>query len=154
MKTVLLPRRLTAAILGTLLLFAGGCATSPGQGAGTTSRTEPPAERLLDEWGVEITGIRISAAGYIVDFRYRVHDAEKSVPLFVRKTKPVLVQEATGREIPLYRSPKVGPMRSSYMPKKDRVYTILFSNSSRAVKPGDRVTVRIGEFVVRGLVVE
>jgi hypothetical protein len=138
-----------------MLLLAGGCAAPPGQGtAGTAPRPAHDQGRLIDEWGVEITGVRISAAGYIVDFRYRVHDAEKSVPLFVRKTKPVLTQEKTGLEIPLYRSPKVGPMRSSYTPKEGRVYTILFSNSNRTVKPGDRVTVRIGDFVVRNLVVE
>jgi len=55
-------------------------------------------DTLEKTWGVKILGVRLSAAGHLLDFRYRVTDPEKAVPLFHRKTKPYLVDEASGRQ--------------------------------------------------------
>jgi ATP-binding cassette subfamily B protein/ATP-binding cassette subfamily C protein/ATP-binding cassette subfamily B multidrug efflux pump len=54
-----------------------------------------PAQRLED-LGVELVGIRLSGADFLIDVRYRVKDVAKAQALMERKVHPVLVNEATG----------------------------------------------------------
>jgi len=116
-----------------------------------------PAQAVRDdlwrEWGVQILGIRRAAAGYMLDFRYRVLDADKAAPLFDRKTHPYLIDQATGAKFGVPNPPKTGPLRTSDNPKANRNYFIFFSNPGKYVKPGSLVTVVIGEFKVENLVV-
>jgi hypothetical protein len=50
---------------------------------------------------------------------------------------------------------RLGPLRQTGVkPIADRNYAILFANSNKIVKPGDKVTVVIGKFRAEDLVVE
>jgi hypothetical protein len=49
---------------------------------------------------------------------------------------------------------KVGQLRQSGTAEEGKVYWMAFSNPRRSVKPGDRVSVVIGNFHADGLVVE
>lgn len=106
------------------------------------------------QWGVKVLPIRLSAEGYMLDFRYRVLDAEKAAPLFDRKIKPYLVDEATGAILVVPEPPKVGALRNTRKPQPDRNYFILFANPGRYVQKGRKVTVVIGDFKAEHLVVE
>lgn len=112
-------------------------------------------ERIEEKWGIRVEGIRHSAAGYILDFRYRVLDPEKASHLVTRKNKPYLIDEATGIICEVPTPPKVGPLRqTSVQPKSNVVYFILFANPGKRVQAGDKVTVVIGDLRVEGLVVQ
>jgi len=111
----------------------------------------------MDEWGIEIVSITQSAAGYMLDFRYRVVDPEKASPLLNRKGKvqPQLVDQETGLELFVPTSTKIGPLRQTTMkPTAGRVYYTLFANPTQLVKVGNKVTVVIGEFRVEDIVVQ
>jgi hypothetical protein len=129
----------------------GGPASAP-----TTANKPHPREKTLlkRQWGVEVMGVRLAGAGYMLEFRYRVLDDEKAQALFERRTKPVLVHERTGAELAVPRPPKTGPLRTSNPPIEDRTYWMFFANPGRLVKPGEKVSVVIGEFRADGLVVE
>jgi hypothetical protein len=118
----------------------------------------PAAEDLRTanevKWGVKVLSIRLSAEGYMLDFRYRVLDSEKAMPLFDRKIKPYLVDEATGAMLVVPEPPKVGALRNTRKPQPDRNYFILFANPGRYVQKGKQVTVVIGDFKAEHLVVE
>lgn len=107
-----------------------------------------------DTWGVKILGIRLTAGGYMLDFRYRVIDAEKAAPLFSRKKNPYLIDQATGAKFIVPESPKVGAMRQTRPPVADRNYFIIFGNPAKYVKKGKSVTVVIGDFKATDLIVE
>jgi len=47
--------------------------------------------RCEEKWGICPNGIRLSAGGYMLDFRYRVFDKEKAAPLFSREITPYLI---------------------------------------------------------------
>jgi hypothetical protein len=114
----------------------------------TVSPEKDDGQDLKEKWGIEITSLRMSAAGHMVDFRYRVVDAEKAETLFVRANKPyekVLAVPSMG---------KVGPLRTSNKPQEDRIYWMFFGNSGQLIKSGSKVTVVIGDFRVENLVVE
>jgi len=125
-----------------------------GTDAGTdASGTETAAARLADQWGIEVTSIRRTAHDHMVDFRYRVLDVAKAEALFNKATKPSLIHQRTGKVLAVPVTAKIGPLRSSYKPQKDRIYWMFFGNPG-LVKAGDKVTVVIGAFRATDLVVE
>ncbi len=131
-----------------------GCATSGG-GSADTAASAPAAPTAEAQWGVEITSIRVSAAGHMIDFRYRIVDAERSAPLFERQTKPYLIDQASGKVLEVLRTAKLGPLRpSNVAPAEGRIYTMIFGNTAGLISAGSKVTVVIGDFRVEDLTVE
>jgi hypothetical protein len=109
---------------------------------------------LEETWGIEILGIRSTAANYMLDFRYRVLDAEKAKPLFRRKARPQVIDQTSGAKVGVFSSPKTGPMRSSDTPQVDRNYFIMFANPGRYIEVGSKVTVVIDDFKVENMTVQ
>jgi hypothetical protein len=90
----------------------------------------------------------------MLDFRYRVLNPERASDLMQKQTKPYLIHQKTGEKMPVPRT-RLGPLRQTGVkPIADRNYAILFANSNKIVKPGDKVTVVIGKFRAEDLVVE
>lgn len=121
-----------------------------GQASGMPESNPSAIER---KWGVQIVGIRQTAAGHMLDFRYRVVDSKKAAPLFARQTKPYLIDQASGKSLAVPNMAKVGPLRSSNQPREGRTYWMFFGNPG-LVKVGNKVTVVIGEFRAENLRVE
>ncbi len=117
-------------------------------------KSKAPENTMEAKWGIQIRGIRLTAAGHMLDFRFRVDDPDKAAPLFERRTKPYLISQSSGDRLEVPRPPKVGPLRSSNPPMAGRVYWMFFGNPGKRVKAGDKVTVVIGEFKAENLTVE
>ena len=111
-------------------------------------------ENLKEKWGIEVTQLHLSAAGHMVDFRYRVLDAQKAKTLFVRANKPYLIDQKSEKVLSVPSMGKIGPLRTSNMPQEDRIYWMFFGNSDGLIKSGDKVTVVIGDFRAENLVVQ
>jgi hypothetical protein len=138
-------------ILFGLMLSTSWAAASDDKDIG--SEVDPPPG-IEEKWGVKILPIRLTAAGKMLDFRFRVVDSDKAMALMQRGEKAHLIDQATGRKLPVPRT-KVGPMRQTgSKPKKGSVYPILFINLGRVVKPGSKVTVVLGDFRLENIVVE
>ena len=156
-------------------MLAGGLAIALAAASGALGDTQPvpaaqqdsqiiepiPAPRhprqmtyIKRKWGIEILFVRATAAGYMLEFRYKVLDPEKAAPLFVRKTKPVMIDAKSGTELIVPTPAKTGALRNSDTPLADHDYWMFFSNPNKIVQPGDRVNLQIGEFAVEGLVVK
>ena len=120
---------------------------------GTEDRASawPLARLVKREWGIEVAWVRRLAAGQMLEFRYRVVDAEKAKELFVRRQKPWLIDEATGLRLKVASFATTGEMRNSNLPKPGRIYWMLFPNPGRRVQQGSRVTIEIGDFAASGL---
>ena len=113
-----------------------------------------PSDSMADLWGIEIEGIRRTSGGYMLDFRFRVLDAAKAAPLFVRATKPYLLDPVSGATFQVPNPPKTGPLRTSNPPKEGVVYWMFFANPGRYLEPGASVTVVIGDFQAENLIVQ
>ncbi|MGD9877396.1 hypothetical protein [Desulfococcus sp.] len=140
---------LCAGLLGTSLPAASE--PKPPQGAEIPKTAEP---NPTSAWGIAVTAIHTAAAGNMIDFRYKVLDAKKAEALFSKKTRPYLIHEKTGKTLSVPRTAKVGPLMSSYHPKQDRIYWMFFGNQTKLVKPGDMVSVVIGDFKAEHLTVQ
>lgn len=135
------------------------------QGCGGVQKKPEPSknpeelkkETVEQTWGVRVEGVRLSAGGYMLDFRYRVVDPEKAAPLVDRKVSPYLMDKATGAKFMVPAPGKVGPLRQtpiSGKPAQDKIYFILFANPGKYVKQGSQVTVVLGDFRAEDIIVE
>jgi hypothetical protein len=140
-----------AAVLG--LPVAVGA--QPGAPAAAASA---PVVQRIEDFGVELVGVRLSGADFLIDVRYRVKDVAKAQALLERKIHPVLVNEATGDRFYIPQVPKAGSLRQSATAKQpaqlDKVYFMLFANPDRKLRVGEKVTLHAGDSLVKGLVVQ
>jgi len=132
-----------------------GDAVSPAPAASHEAARHPREKTFLKrQWGVDVMYVRQTAAGYMLEFRYRVMDAEKAKPLFERQTKPVLTHAETGAQLIVPTPAKTGALRNSNPPLAGHTYWMFFANPGKLVKPGQHVSIQIGEFRADGLVVQ
>jgi len=106
------------------------------------------------EWGIEILYVRQTAAGYMLEFRYKVVDAEKAKPLFERRTKPLLTHAESGATLVVPTPAKTGALRNSNPPLDGHTYWMFFANPGQLVQPGELVNIEIGDFLAEKLVVQ
>lgn len=116
-----------------------------------STQEETTAQKL----GIEVESLRLSAANYMLDFRYRAVDPERASILFDRQVKPYLIHENTGAKFLIPAPAKVGPLRqTTNKPVAGKSYFMMFANPGQYVKAGDKVTVVIGDFRLEHLTVE
>ncbi len=121
--------------------------------------TDDEKEKYLlsieEKWGIKVLGIRLTGAGYMLNFRYKVVDAEKVLAFMGPRTKPYLIHQETGLKFLVPSMAKVGALfqrMSKAVP--DRIYFALFDNPSMLAKSGSEVTVVIGDCEIKNLVVQ
>jgi len=148
---------LVAALILTLVVTALPVSRAEaGLDTSAAAQKRHPREKtfMKREWGVEIVFVRQTSAGYMLEFRYRVLDADKAEPLFDRQVKPVLTHVESGARMIVPTPAKTGALRNSNPPLDDHTYWMFFANPAKFVKPGDLVTIEIGDFVAENIVVE
>ena len=111
---------------------------------------------VADQWGVQVIRVDNTANGFWLDFRFRVTDAKKALPLFDSRIKPYLESEHSGVKLAVPSAAKVGALRTTnrgHNVKPGKIYNIMFANPGFHVKPGQKVSVVIGDFKVEHLIV-
>lgn len=140
-----LARRLSGALLALVL---AGCAATPDRAART------PSPDAVENAGIRVESIRLTAADYMLDLRFRVVDAERAAPFFNRKTELQLVDPVSGARLAVPNTPKLGKLRQvARQGMTERSYFVLFANPGRYLKAGSQVVLlagdtRIGPFTV------
>lgn len=136
-----LPKRFGA--LGLATLLAAGCAATPADKA------------AVEDAGIRVESLRLTAADYMLDLRFRITDAERAAPFFSGKTALELVDAASGARLAVPSTPKLGKLRQvARHGMTDRSYFVLFANPGRFLKAGSRVTLVAGDTRIGGLTVE
>jgi hypothetical protein len=145
------------AVLWTILLANGvmsALAAEPNPSE-ANARVEPTTVEAV--YGISIEGLRLSAAGSMLDFRYRVVDAKKAAPILDGRVQPTLADDARSARLAVPNTPVLGRMRQTARNGKvytDRSYFILFGNPGKAVHSGDTVTLLMGEVKITDLTVQ
>ncbi|MBZ0106432.1 MAG: hypothetical protein K8H84_12480 [Sulfuricella denitrificans] len=151
------------AILGCffVLLVFSGCSSTAARQNTLYGTSEASSEELTDcrrdeQLGIEFGAVHLAAAGNMLDFRYRVVDPLKAAPLFDRKVRPYLLDEASGAAFGVPDSPKLGQLRTTRRNSDamtDRNYHVLFANPGHWLQAGQMVSLVIGDIKVENLVV-
>lgn len=120
-----------------------------------SNHADSGTQSLGSELGIEILCLRLSAAGHMLDLRYRVTDLDKAAPLMDPQLKPSLLNQRTGAKLVVPSLPKVGPLRQTPENFKiDRTYFFVFGNPGRLLKTGDTAVLALGNHRVENLVIE
>jgi hypothetical protein len=122
-----------------------------GYHAGMPSRARAHYATL---WGIDNLKVRSVNSGELIRFDFRVVDATKAKPLNDKQYEPYLLDQTSGVKLVVPTMEKVGQLRQVATPEVDKIYWMAFSNKGGHVKPGDWVTVAIGNFRADGLIVE
>lgn len=138
-----------------LIMLLAGCATKPGMDYSPGAEETPVSPEAEAQLGIRLQGLRLSAAGYILDFRYRVVDPARAMPLLDGKIRPYLLDEASGAQLGVPDTAKLGQLRTKGRNKvvSDQDYFILFANPGRFVQSGTRMTLVMGDLRIGNLVV-
>jgi len=165
-------------IICTTTVFIAGCSTyrqcdsnslpsAASYAAQDTGQPQPPVnspyytnslsidkqQKVFDELGIYVVSCRLSSSGYMVDFRYKVIDPNKAAPLFTNKTDPHIIDQATGAMFIVPNPPKVGKLRTTRQPKKDKIYFMFFANPGKYIKPDNKLTFVCGQHKIEDVVV-
>ncbi len=117
--------------------------------------SSPGASILEEKWGVRIIGTRLTSAGYMLDFRFKVLDPGKSAPLLDPRVKAYLIDKSSGQKFFVPSTPKVGSLRQTTLePVSGRIYCIFFANPGKFIKPGNEVSIVIGDFESTNVVLQ
>jgi hypothetical protein len=105
-------------------------------------------------WGVEVLGVRLTSSDWMLNFRYKVEDADKARVLLDAKATAYLVDESSGARLSVPAMENIGDLRQTSRAKAGREYYIMFGNANQVVRKGSKVDVVIGAFHADGLVVQ
>jgi hypothetical protein len=130
------------------MLMLAGCAATPDRAA------LAPSPDAIENSGIRVESLRLTAADYMLDLRFRVVDTERAAPFFSRKTELQLVDPVSGARLAVPNTPKLGKLRQvAREGMTERSYFVLFANPGRYLKAGSQVVLlagdtRIGPFTV------
>ncbi|GEM_PF-2629485 len=112
------------------------------------------ARALADRYGIEITSMDVAVNGTLLAFRYKVLDPALANQL-ARWEHAACILDSSGRVLSKPNVPETVRLRqdSGQALRAGRVYSFLFPNPGQSVKPGDRVTLVIGNLRARDLLV-
>jgi hypothetical protein len=139
--------------LAGLALQLGGCANAPTPVA--KAQAEPPS--VEETYGIRVEGLRLTGAGSMLDFRYRVLDPTKAAPFLNGKIQPSLLDEARSAKLGVPDTPTLGRIRQTArngVIHTDRTYFIMFGNPGKALQSGDKVALLLGPVKITDLVVQ
>jgi hypothetical protein len=151
-----------AITVGALAASLLGCAASPSS-VSRSDRSKPGAvapvgsPSVETRYGIQVEGLRLTAAGAMLDFRYRVVDPQRAAPILDGRVKPYLLDEAHASKLGVPDTPVLGRIRQTSRNNKiltDRTYFIMFGNPGKAVQSGDKVTLLLGEVKITDLTVQ
>jgi hypothetical protein len=145
MSSLTLTRFIGLAFAFLLVLFSGNAAA-------VEETTQIDA---VTDWGIEPVHLRITANGYMVEFRYRVLDTEKALVMSDRKHYPFLLALKSKAKLSVPYGRTVGVLKSNRrFLKLGRQYIAMFSNEGRHLLPGDKVKVQVQNEVSETFILE
>lgn len=142
-RLVLLLPFVFAAIFSSALLWGGALAQAPSPSS------------FEERYGISPVALRLTGAGHMLDFRFKVLDPAKAAAIVNKQVAPRLLDPASGTLHDTPSMPKVGAMRqTSSKLIAGKTYFIMFSNSIRGLKAGDRVTILFDDVKLENLPVQ
>jgi hypothetical protein len=151
------PQAIFCAAIASGALQLAGCASAPAVSAVAARPAASEDAAVESTYGITVEGLRLSAAGSMLDFRYRVLDPKKAAPILDGRIQPYLLDDAHAAKLAVPDTPVLGRLRQTGRNGKvltDRTYFIMFGNPGKAVRSGDKVTLLLGQVKITDLTVQ
>ena len=110
---------------------------------------------LQQDWGIQPVHLRITADGYMIEFRYKILDIDKALILSDRKDFPYLLSMKSRAKLSVPYGATVGFLKSNRrFIKQGKNYIAMFSNEGKHMLKGDKVKIQIKNQISTELVLE
>lgn len=110
---------------------------------------------MQEDWGIEPLHLRLTAAGYMIEFRYKILDVDKALILSDRKDFPFLLSMKSKAKLSVPYGSTVGFLKSNRrFLKEGKNYIAMFSNEGQHMLKGDKVKVQVKDQVSPELVID
>ena len=103
--------------------------------------------------GIRIVRMALTANDHLVDMRYAVTDLEKARKILTRRSRILLLDATNGTIHPIANIGTVGVLRNLPSSDAKRGYVMMFTNTNRSVKRGDKVVLIIDNLRIEDIVV-
>ena len=134
------------ALASAFALTLGGCASTMTHESAQIHHPAHRSGKVLEQWGVEVLGVSVTAAGYFLDMRYRVLDADKAQHLSDSKKDAYVIDPLTNKRQSVADTPTAGQLRERGRKLVlGRVYSIIFTNPGKRIAPGMKVNLVVGD---------
>lgn len=106
----------------------------------------PLSPEIEERFGVRILGVNVVARGGLIDLRYRVVDAGKAKSFgHYTETSPLIIADDGNVEVTIMGL-------HNHRVETGRTYYILYRNTGNVIKPGEPVTIQIGDLILKNVV--
>jgi hypothetical protein len=107
------------------------------------AQQEKAADAIADKWGFRVVRVAPLADGGMLELRFQVVDPDKVIFMFDEvENIPILIDEDSGTAVTL------GDLPHSHNVPAGLYEYIIYTNIGGAVKPGDLVTLKVGELTL------
>lgn len=113
-----------------------------------TRAPSDPLQAKASTYGIEILGVQLMADGDLARLDYRVIDFERTKRKLKGEVK--ILPEGAARSLPVLSAGRLGPMRQRPSASGKRQF-MMFTNSGRVLRKGDRAVLQIGEDRLPGI---
>ncbi|HBA85940.1 MAG TPA: hypothetical protein DCZ95_17795 [Verrucomicrobia bacterium] len=112
------------------------------------------AAALKERLGIEITALQVAVGGSRINLRYRVLDSIRADQLVTNALYKAYILDSAGQRLSRPNAPIALALRdqSGQALRAGRTYSYFFPNPKQSIKPGDKVTLVIGDVQARDLV--
>jgi hypothetical protein len=146
-------RNIGRLVISLAVLILIGMIAAPVGSSPAPESVNQTSVNIEEKLGIKIVGLRLTAAGHMLDFRYKVIDPKKAEYMLSRKNKAHLIDQTTNKVFGVKDVPKIGQLRQgSPTPEAGRVYFMIFSNSGM-IQAKSKVTLVVGDFRIENLTV-
>ena len=110
---------------------------------------------MVNDWGVEPVHARVTANGFMIEFRYKVLDPKKALILSDRKDFPYMISQKSRAKLSVPYFPTVGYVKSNRgFLHQGRNYSALFSNENQHMRRGDKVKIQVRDQISRAITLQ
>jgi hypothetical protein len=146
-------KALFALMAGVLAISAGAWISANNTSASNPDRSTyevPRSSSIEDEFGIRILGAYMTAANGMIEIQYQVLDKDKAAGIATDETSPVILAHDRTFDAPGL----AGHGHTHHVPDAGKNGFVLLANSSGGLHEGDEVSVKLGDFVLDGVVLE
>jgi hypothetical protein len=125
-------------------------ATNAASGDASVAASMPISAEIEATYGIRFTSVDVTAGGGMIQLRYQVLDADKTLAIHDADAAPFVIDSSGVK----YADP--GMVGHSHVGKAKTPGTtdfILLANSQGGIRPGSIVTVQVGDIALRNVVV-
>lgn len=147
-------RKVGRLMISLAVFMLMGMISVPVGSASAPASVKQTSVDIEEKWGIQIIALRLTAAGRMLDFRYKVIDPKKAAFMLDRKNKAHLIDQKTNLSVGVTDVPKIGKLRQNTpTPETGRIYFILFPNPG-IIQADSQVTLIVGDLRAENLIVE